>query len=79
MAITRRAALAGTAALFCSLGARALAQAQAQDYPNRLIKIVTGFPPGGNVDAVARILADQIEKNLGQSAIVDAKPGASGW
>lgn len=74
MAITRRAALAGTAALLGGL----CAHAQAQDYPNRLIKIVTGFPPGGNVDAVARILADQIEKRLGQTTIVEAKPGASG-
>src|SRR5262249_41420189 len=30
--------------------------AQAQDYPNRLIKIIQGFPPGGNVDLIARIL-----------------------
>lgn len=74
MAITRRAALGGTAALLTGLGSRA----QAQEYPSRLIRIFTGFPPGGNVDVVARILADRLEKRLGQTVIVEAKPGASG-
>jgi len=52
--------------------------AQAQDYPNRLIKIMQGFPPGGNVDIIARILAHQMEKSLGQSIVVEAKPGLAG-
>jgi tripartite-type tricarboxylate transporter receptor subunit TctC len=52
--------------------------AQAQDYPNRLIKIMQGFPPGGNVDIIARILANTMEKSLGQSIVVEAKPGLAG-
>jgi tripartite-type tricarboxylate transporter receptor subunit TctC len=51
---------------------------QAQDYPNRLIKIIQGFPPGGNVDLIARILASEMEKSLGQSIVVEAKPGLAG-
>lgn len=74
MALTRRAALAGTAALL----AAPVSVVRAQDYPNRVIRIFTGFPPGGNVDVVARILADRLEKSLGQTVIVEAKPGASG-
>jgi tripartite-type tricarboxylate transporter receptor subunit TctC len=53
------------------------AQAQ-QDYPNRLIKFMQGFPPGGNVDIIARILAHEMEKGLGQSIVVEAKPGLAG-
>ena len=53
------------------------AQAQ-QDYPNRLIKIMQGFPPGGNVDIIARILGHEMEKSLGQSIVVEAKPGLAG-
>jgi tripartite-type tricarboxylate transporter receptor subunit TctC len=52
--------------------------AQAQDYPNRLIKFMQGFPPGGNVDIIARILANAMEKSLGQSIVVEAKPGLAG-
>ena len=54
------------------------APAPAQDYPNRVIRIVQGFPPGGNVDLIARILANEMEKGLGQSIVVEAKPGIAG-
>jgi tripartite-type tricarboxylate transporter receptor subunit TctC len=53
------------------------AQAQ-QPYPNHLIKMMQGFPPGGNVDIIARIVANQMEKGLGQSIVVEAKPGLAG-
>lgn len=51
---------------------------QQQTYPTRLIKMVQGFPPGGNVDIIARIVANQMEKGLGQSIVVEAKPGLAG-
>ncbi|MPZ37558.1 MAG: tripartite tricarboxylate transporter substrate binding protein [Rhizobiales bacterium] len=51
---------------------------QAQEYPTRLIKIVQGFAPGGNVDIIARILAHRMQIGLGQSIVVEAKPGAAG-
>jgi tripartite-type tricarboxylate transporter receptor subunit TctC len=50
----------------------------AQDYPNRVIKMLQGFPPGGNVDAVARVLAQEMSKGLGQTIVVEAKPGQAG-
>jgi tripartite-type tricarboxylate transporter receptor subunit TctC len=55
-----------------------LAVAQAQDYPNRLIKVMQGFPPGGNVDIIARLLTNEMQKTLGQTMVVEAKPGLAG-
>jgi tripartite-type tricarboxylate transporter receptor subunit TctC len=53
--------------------------AQAQDkYPSKQIKIIVPYVPGGATDIVARILADQIGKSLGQSVIVENRPGAFG-
>jgi tripartite-type tricarboxylate transporter receptor subunit TctC len=54
------------------------AAANAQTYPNRLVRIVVPFPPGGLNDAVARLLQPHLEKALGQTVIVDNRPGASG-
>ncbi len=47
-------------------------------YPNKPIKIIVGFPPGGPLDTHARVLIDQLQKHLGQPVIVDYKPGAGG-
>jgi tripartite-type tricarboxylate transporter receptor subunit TctC len=52
--------------------------ASAQGYPNRLIKFVHGFPPGGNIDIIARLLANEMAKGLGQSIIVEPKVGTAG-
>src|ERR1043166_5074472 len=52
--------------------------ASAQDYPNRLIKFIQGFPPGGNVDIIARLLGNEMSKSLGQSIVVEAKVGVAG-
>lgn len=54
------------------------AVAQAQDYPSRPIRIIQGFPPGGNADSVARVLAQELQKGLGQPVVVEARPGAGG-
>ena len=52
--------------------------AQAQDYPSRPIRLMQGFAPGGNVDNVARVLAAELQKGLGQPVVVEAKVGAGG-
>jgi tripartite-type tricarboxylate transporter receptor subunit TctC len=67
--------LVAAIAVLAGLSTAAMAQ---QDYPNRLIKIIQGFPPGGNVDIIARILGHEMEKGLGQSIVVEAKPGLAG-
>lgn len=50
----------------------------AQSYPNRVIRIIHGFAPGGAADALSRIVAKGLSKQLGQNVIVEAKPGAGG-
>ena len=74
--------LLATLALALALGATGLAQAQtgaaANNYPNRPITLVVPAGAGGGTDVVARVLADQLGKRLGQAVVVDNKTGASG-
>ena len=59
------------------LGSSALAQAQtAANFPNRTVKIVVPFAPGGSTDALARLLAQRLTAAWGQTVIVENKPGA---
>ncbi len=68
---------------FLTLSAGALAapalvrSAAAQGYPNRPIKFLVGFPPGNAPDIMARLLADYLNPRLGQSLIVENRPGAA--
>jgi tripartite-type tricarboxylate transporter receptor subunit TctC len=50
----------------------------AQAYPDRPIKILQGFAPGGNADAIARLMGVEIGKSLGQPVVVEAQAGAGG-
>jgi tripartite-type tricarboxylate transporter receptor subunit TctC len=52
--------------------------AAAQDYPNRPIRLVVAFAAGGTTDFVARQLAERAKASLGQSIVVENKPGANG-
>ena len=51
--------------------------AWAQDYPSRTVRLVVAFPAGGPTDFVARVLADKLKALLGQSVIIENKPGAN--
>src|ERR1044072_3159409 len=52
--------------------------ASAQSYPTRPIRMLVGYVPGGATDLGARMLAARFSETLGQQAIVDNRPGASG-
>jgi tripartite-type tricarboxylate transporter receptor subunit TctC len=55
------------------------AKAQTIDeYPGRPIRIVQGFPPGGNADTVARLIGHELFRQFGKPVVVEAKPGAGG-
>jgi tripartite-type tricarboxylate transporter receptor subunit TctC len=68
-----RFAIASALACFVSV-----APALAQDYPTRTVTLVVPYPPGGGVDAMARIVADKLSAAFGQQVIVDNRGGGSG-
>jgi tripartite-type tricarboxylate transporter receptor subunit TctC len=76
--ITRRhlVGLAAASALAPTISPR-IARAQ-QAWPNRVVKLVAPFPPGGGTDVVARILTNRLSEVWGQQVIVENKPGAGG-
>lgn len=71
MPATLRRILAGAFAL-----AILAAPAQAQDYPNRVIRIVVGFGAGGGNDIFARLVGAKLSELIGQNVIIENKPGA---
>ena len=58
-------------AMFCSA-------AQAQDYPNKLVKFIVTYPPGGSSDVMARIIGQKLTEYWGQTVVIESKPGADG-
>ena len=61
-----------------ALGFGLWAQASAQTYPDRPVRIVVSFAAGGGVDMMARLLGERLSRQLGQPFVVENRPGASG-
>jgi len=71
--LTRRASLA----LLGFLAAPHVARAQRIDFPNRMIRLVVPYAAGGSTDVVARFIADRLRTRLGETIIVENRPGAN--
>jgi len=68
-----------TIAMLGTLAALAFAGAvPAQDYPSRTVTLVVPYPPGGGVDAMARVVAERLSAALGQQVVVDNRGGGGG-
>src|SRR6266850_4195487 len=63
-----------SAALLCAC----MAQAAAQDYPRKPVRLIVPFAPGGGNDTVARTIAQQMSASLGQQIVIDNRSGAGG-
>ncbi|MBU8536347.1 Bug family tripartite tricarboxylate transporter substrate binding protein [Falsiroseomonas tokyonensis] len=80
MTISRRALLGTTlgapfAATLPPLAAPALAQSA---WPNRPVRVIVPWPPGGSTDVLARLISEQLSQKLGQPFVVENRPGAGG-
>jgi tripartite-type tricarboxylate transporter receptor subunit TctC len=64
--------------LLALLFSLAAASALAQGYPDRPVRLLVGFPPGGSTDLAARALGDKLSQALGQPIVVENRAGASG-
>ena len=73
MSARRRILQLAGAAVFASA---LLQSAHALDYPTRPVRMIVGFPPGGSADIVARLVAQALTERMGQTFIIDNKPGA---
>ena len=71
----RRARIAAIAAAV--MLAAVAGRADAQSYPTRSIRIVVPATPGGAIDTIARLVGDKITVSMGQSVVIENKPGAS--
>ena len=72
--MSRRCVVLLTLMAWCGLG---LAQAQAVPYPGKPVKLVVPYAAGGSTDQLARAVADQLGRALGQSVVVENKPGGN--
>lgn len=74
MSLNRRQLLASSAAAIATAGL----PAHAQSFPNKPLKIIVPYPPGGSSDIIARAISQPLSDSLGQPVIVENRPGANG-
>jgi tripartite-type tricarboxylate transporter receptor subunit TctC len=76
--LSRRESLRRAALLLAFAGAPATASAQPGAYPTKPVKLVIPYPPGGGTDITGRVMAQKLSEFLGQSVVIENKPGATG-
>lgn len=69
--------MAAAVALMGLTSSAALPSLAFAEYPDKVVEIVVPFAPGGGTDTISRILAEEMSKDVGQSVIIDNRPGAS--
>ncbi|HEX2546577.1 MAG TPA: tripartite tricarboxylate transporter substrate binding protein [Ramlibacter sp.] len=74
--LSRRALCVAAALALCAVGTSAVAQGAA--YPDRPVRMVVPFPPGGAIDAMARPVAEAMARELGQAFVLENRAGAAG-
>jgi tripartite-type tricarboxylate transporter receptor subunit TctC len=74
----RRALVIAAASVAACLPASHAGAQSAATYPNRSVKLVIPFPPGGPLDIIGRLIAQKASEDWGQSVVVDNRPGAGG-
>ncbi|HTG18950.1 MAG TPA: tripartite tricarboxylate transporter substrate binding protein, partial [Reyranella sp.] len=76
--LRRRSAIAGLSSLPLAGLPHVAARAQAADFPDRPLRFIVGFPPGGPNDLLARIVAPGVAERLKRSVVVENRAGANG-
>jgi tripartite-type tricarboxylate transporter receptor subunit TctC len=66
------------ASLAATFASPSISHAQTSTYPQRPIRLIVGFTPGGSTDLVGRMLGARLSERLGQQVVIDNRPGASG-
>ena len=72
---TRRRLIAATAA--ATLAPALVGRAQAQNFPNRFVRLIVPFPPGGGTDAIARVVAGKLSEIWGQQVVIENRGGGA--
>jgi tripartite-type tricarboxylate transporter receptor subunit TctC len=77
MRAIRCLAIAGTTALMLAQALQGAADAQVSDYPKGRITFIVGFAPGGGIDTLARVVAQELTEQFGYQIVIENRPGAS--